>query len=30
LSTRYHEQEVRRVVEAAMPPRLMARVKLWL
>jgi ribonuclease Z len=30
LSTRYHEQEVRRLVEATMPPRLMARIKLWL
>jgi ribonuclease Z len=30
LSTRYHPQEVRRLVEAALPPRLRERVKLWL
>ena len=29
-STRYHPQEVRRIVEAKMPPKLMERVKLWL
>ncbi len=29
-STRYHPQEVRRIVEAKMPPRLLERVKLWL
>jgi ribonuclease Z len=30
LSTRYHPQEVRRVVESKMPPRLRDRVRLWL
>jgi ribonuclease Z len=30
LSTRYHPQEVRRLVEAALPARLRERVKLWL
>jgi ribonuclease Z len=30
LSTRYHPQEVRRVVEAKLPPRLRERVRLWL
>ncbi len=30
LSTRYHPQEVRRIVEAKMPPKLLERVKLWL
>ncbi len=30
LSTRYHAQEVRRIVEAKLPPHLLARVKLWL
>ena len=30
LSTRYHPQEVRRVVEARLPPSLRERVKLWL
>ena len=29
-STRYHPQEVRRVVEARLPPRLRERVRLWL
>jgi ribonuclease Z len=29
-STRYHPQEVRRLVEARLPPRLRERVKLWL
>ena len=29
-STRYHPQEVRRIVEAKMPPKLLERVKLWL
>jgi ribonuclease Z len=29
-STRYHPQEVRRVVEAKLPPRLRERFKLWL
>lgn len=29
-STRYHPQEVQRVVDAKMPPRLRERVKLWL
>jgi ribonuclease Z len=29
LSTRYHPQEVRRVVEAKLPPRLRERVRLW-
>ncbi len=29
-STRYHPQEVRRIVEANMPPKLLERVKLWL
>jgi ribonuclease Z len=30
LSTRYHPQEVRRAVDAKLPPRLRERVKLWL
>jgi ribonuclease Z len=30
LSTRYHPQEVRRAVDAKLPPRLRDRVKLWL
>ncbi len=30
LSTRYHPQEVRRLVEARLPPRLRERVKLWI
>ena len=30
LSTRYHAQEVRRIVEARLPPRLRERVRLWL
>jgi ribonuclease Z len=30
LSTRYHPQEVRRIVEAKLPPRLRDRVKLWI
>jgi ribonuclease Z len=30
LSTRYHEQEVRRVVEPKLPPRLKERLRLWL
>jgi len=29
-STRYHGQEVRRIVEAKLPPRLRERIKLWL
>jgi ribonuclease Z len=29
LSTRYHPQEVRRLVEAKLPPRLRERVRLW-
>jgi ribonuclease Z len=29
-STRYHPQEVQRVVEAKLPPRLRERIKLWL
>ena len=29
-STRYHPQEVRRLVEAKLPPRLRERVRLWL
>jgi ribonuclease Z len=29
LSTRYHPQEVRRLVEAKLPPGLMERVRLW-
>ena len=29
-STRYHAQEVQRVVEAKLPPRLRERIKLWL
>ena len=29
-STRYHPQEVRRVVEAKLPPRLRERVRLWI
>jgi ribonuclease Z len=29
-STRYHPQEVRRVVEAKLPPKLREKVKLWL
>jgi ribonuclease Z len=29
-STRYHPQEVQRVVEAKLPPRLRKRIKLWL
>jgi ribonuclease Z len=28
-STRYHGQEVRRIVEAKLPPRLRERIKLW-
>ncbi len=30
LSTRYHPQEVRRTVEAALPPKLLEKVRLWL
>jgi ribonuclease Z len=30
LSTRYHPQEVRRLVEARLPPRLRERVRLWI
>jgi ribonuclease Z len=30
LSTRYHPQEVRRIVDAKLPPRLRERVRLWL
>jgi ribonuclease Z len=30
LSTRYHPQEVRRLVDAKLPPRLRERVRLWL
>jgi ribonuclease Z len=30
LSTRYHPQEVRRAVDAKLPPRLRERVKVWL
>jgi ribonuclease Z len=30
LSTRYHPQEVRRAVEARLPPRLRQRVRLWI
>jgi ribonuclease Z len=30
LSTRYHPQEVRRAVEARLPPRLRERVRLWI
>ncbi len=30
LSTRYHPQEVRRLVEARLPPRLRERIRLWL
>ncbi len=30
LSTRYHPQEVRRLVESRLPPRLRERVRLWL
>jgi ribonuclease Z len=30
LSTRYHPQEVRRVVEPKLPPRLRERVRLWI
>ncbi len=30
LSTRYHPDEVRRIVEARLPPRLRERVRLWL
>jgi ribonuclease Z len=30
LSTRYHEQEVRRIVEARLPPRLKERLKVWM
>jgi ribonuclease Z len=30
LSTRYHAQEVRRIVEDKLPPQLLARVRLWL
>jgi ribonuclease Z len=30
LSTRYHPQEVRRVVEPQLPPRLRERVRLWI
>ncbi len=29
-STRYRPQEVRRIVEAKLPPQLLAKVKLWL
>jgi ribonuclease Z len=29
-STRYHPQEVRRIVEAKLPPKLMEKVRLWL
>jgi ribonuclease Z len=29
LSTRYHPQEVRRLVEAKLPPRLKERIRLW-
>jgi len=29
-STRYHAQEVRRIVEAKLPPRLLQKVRLWL
>jgi ribonuclease Z len=29
LSTRYHPQEVRRLVEARLPPRLKERIRLW-
>jgi ribonuclease Z len=29
-STRYHPQEVRRVVEAKLPQRLLDKVRLWL
>jgi ribonuclease Z len=29
-STRYHPQEVRRIVEAKLPPKLLERMKLWL
>ena len=30
LSTRYHPQEVRRTVEAKLPPKLLEKVRLWL
>jgi ribonuclease Z len=30
LSTRYQPQEVRRIVESKLPPRLRERVRLWL
>jgi ribonuclease Z len=30
LSTRYHPQEVRRLVEARLPPKLRERIRLWL
>jgi ribonuclease Z len=30
LSTRYHPQEVRRVVEPSLPPRLRDRIRLWI
>ena len=30
LSTRYHPQEVKRLVESKMPPRLRERIRLWL
>ena len=30
LSTRYHPQEVRRTVEAKLPPKLLDKVRLWL
>jgi len=30
LSTRYHPQEVRRTVEARLPPKLLEKVRLWL
>ena len=29
-STRYHPQEVRRIVEAKLPPKLLDKVRLWL
>jgi hypothetical protein len=30
LSTRYHPQEVKRLVETKMPPQLRERIRLWL
>jgi ribonuclease Z len=30
LSTRYHPQEVKRLVESKMPPQLRERIRLWL